>query len=96
MIVVVGRAQVREQYREIAVVAACRMQEASRREPGCIHYQLATDLSDPLRIHLFEIWENDDALAKHVNEAHVIEFIRTVNEVLDGEPEYQRFVVSDT
>ncbi len=95
MIVVVGQAQVREQYREIAVAAACRMQDASRLEVGCIHYQLAIDVSDPLRIHLFEIWESDDALAKHVNEPHVIEFIRTVNEVLEGEPEYRRFVVSD-
>lgn len=95
MIIVVGEARVREDFIEVAIAASGRVQEASRSEAGCIQYRLSVDVADPCRIQLFEIWESDEALARHVNQAHVIEFLRTVNKVLDEEPVYQRYVVED-
>ncbi|WBH17759.1 putative quinol monooxygenase [Sphingomonas radiodurans] len=38
---------------------------ASRAEPGCIAYDWAVDPATPGRIHVFEEWESEEALAGH-------------------------------
>ncbi len=38
---------------------------ASRAEPGCIAYDWALDPATPGRVHVFEAWESEEALAGH-------------------------------
>lgn len=38
----------------------------TRREPGCIEYDLAQDLTDPARFILIEAWESEEALSVHL------------------------------
>jgi quinol monooxygenase YgiN len=42
---------------------------ASRAEPGCTAYDWAIDPAVPDRIHVFEEWESEDALAAHFRDA---------------------------
>lgn len=39
--------------------------EAARAEPGCEAYDWALDPLAPGRVHVFECWANEDALAHH-------------------------------
>jgi quinol monooxygenase YgiN len=48
-----------------AYVAACR------KEPGCIVFSLAEDLSEPGLVRVFEIWRDAAALDRHKSAAHV-------------------------
>ena len=50
------------------------MMSETQREPGCIHYAFSTDLSNPSRFQLSELWENDEALAAHFRTAHMAKF----------------------
>ena len=45
--------------------------EATRREDGCINYDLAVDTSDPNRLILFERWRDQMALDAHFKSAHM-------------------------
>lgn len=45
--------------------------EATRREDGCINYDLAIDTSDPTRLILFERWRDQKALDGHFNSPHM-------------------------
>jgi quinol monooxygenase YgiN len=38
----------------------------TRREPGCIEYDLAQDSTDPARFILIEAWESEEALSVHL------------------------------
>ena len=48
-----------------------RFVEATRREDGCINYDLAIDLSDPTRLILFERWSDQKSLDGHFNSSHM-------------------------
>jgi quinol monooxygenase YgiN len=48
-----------------------RFVEATRREDGCINYDLAIDTSDPTRLILFERWRDQTALDGHFNAPHM-------------------------
>lgn len=45
--------------------------EATRREDGCINYDLAIDTSDPTRLILLERWRDQKALDGHFNSPHM-------------------------
>jgi quinol monooxygenase YgiN len=51
-----------------AFVAAARrtMVEPTRKEPGCIEYDLCQDLADPTRFAMVETWRDEAALAVHL------------------------------
>jgi len=42
-----------------------RTMKASQAEPGCLVYRFAADLDDPLRFHLVELWESEEAFMGH-------------------------------
>jgi quinol monooxygenase YgiN len=44
---------------------------ASRQEPGCVRYDMYTDVSDPLRFVFVEEWADGDALAVHNKAPHL-------------------------
>jgi len=50
---------------ERAILDAQPFIAASRAERGCIAYDWAIDPATPGRIHVFEEWESEDALAGH-------------------------------
>ncbi len=50
------------------------MMEETQKEPGCLHYAFATDLSTPNRFQLSELWENNEALDAHFRSQHMATF----------------------
>jgi quinol monooxygenase YgiN len=48
--------------------------EATRAEPGCLHYSFAADLVDPDIMRITEKWENPEALEAHFKSPHMAAF----------------------
>ena len=64
---VVARFAVKADRVEAFVAAARRtMVEPTRKEPGCIEYDLCQDAADPTRFAMIETWRDEAALAVHL------------------------------
>lgn len=57
-----------------------------RDEPGCFRFDILADDSDPNRFHLYEVYEDQDALEAHRNAPHYKKWRDTVHDWFDGEP----------
>ena len=52
--------------RDSLVDATIELQAATRRdEPGCLAYVFGADPAEPNRLHIFELWTDEAALAAH-------------------------------
>jgi quinol monooxygenase YgiN len=54
------------------------MVAASRNEPGCVRYDLYTDVGQPLRFVSVEEWLDADALARHNRAPHLRELLEAL------------------
>lgn len=51
--------------------------DASRREEGCIVYDLQASVTDPDRVVMVEKWESREALDRHFGSNHIANFTRS-------------------
>ena len=64
---VVARFAVKPEFvDEFKKAALETMVTPTRKEPGCIEYDLCQDQADPTRFAMIETWEDDAALATHL------------------------------
>ena len=54
----------------------------TRNEDGCSEYRLHQDNDDPARFIFYENWESPDCLAKHMNSAHIRNYVAAVGDLL--------------
>lgn len=54
--------------------AARQMVDATRAEPGCLHYAFARDMNDPDIIRISERWVDAAALEAHFTSPHMAAF----------------------
>jgi quinol monooxygenase YgiN len=74
MIVVMGTLKLADGGVERLRSAIAVMVPATRAEPGCDHYALATDIDDPDLLHVSERWHDQASLGLHLVTDHVIDF----------------------
>lgn len=96
MIIISGTARVKPEVRDEAVAAAVAMMRDSAAESGCNAYRFMSDLEDPDVIHVYEEWENAEALAEHFEQPHFAEFGARLGGWLDGESSFMRHEVSSS
>ncbi len=53
------------ELRDKALINAAELIDLARAEPGCLAYNWGADLALDDTIHIYEEWENEDALAAH-------------------------------
>ncbi len=94
MIVIKATAKVKPEERDHAIAAALVMAEATEAEEGNISYTFSSDLEDPNVFHLFEEWDNEEALMDHFITSHMAEFIGALGTVLVGDMPTTRYEVS--
>ena len=58
--------------------------EATRKEKGCIHYDLQQDLDDPTKFILYERWKSPAALEAHMAEEHTKKLLASWGKHMDG------------
>jgi len=58
-----------------------KMEEETRKEPGCFTYAFSVDISAPTTLRIFERWESIDALAAHFKTPHMATFSKVIGEI---------------
>lgn len=69
--------------------------EATRKEKGCVAYELHQDLEDPTKFVFFEKWKSPQALADHFKEEHLKKLGVALHKVLEGKPKFAVYKLAD-
>lgn len=75
---VIARIEVRPEAWEPFVAAAGHCIEATRREPGCLAYEIHESLTQPCRFVSYESWETRADIDRHMGSPHMLAFLETV------------------
>jgi quinol monooxygenase YgiN len=78
MIIIGGTIRFSPTDRQATLAAIQRMMDASRAEAGCLVYTFSADLAAPDMLHLFEVWESEEALEAHRQTPHMATFTAEV------------------
>lgn len=78
MIIVIARFQPRPDKREHLVTLLSEVQEASRRDDGCLNYGYYSEVVDPLGFVAVEEWRDREALDAHLRTAHVARLVEAL------------------
>ena len=54
------------------------MEQATRKEPGCLTYAFSVDISDPGMIRVTERWESMEAIQAHMKSPHMAAFQQAI------------------
>ena len=84
MLVVSGTIPIKAESRDEAVQLALDMAKATQAEDGCLFYQFYADLADPNLIRVFEEWESEEALARHMQTDHMATFLKAIPRLVAG------------
>jgi quinol monooxygenase YgiN len=75
---------------EVAAILS-ELIEPTRREPGCISYELLQNNSDPTDFTFVEEWESDSALDSHIATPHLQKAVAAIRLVLAAPPDIRRY-----
>lgn len=80
MIFVVSKSVLKEGKAQEYKQLTARLIEETRKEKGCLSYDLCEDMSDPDILTFIESWESKEALDVHMNSAHFKEIVPMLKE----------------
>ncbi len=63
----------------------------TRREDGCIRYDLLENLAEPGQLTFVEEWRDEAALTAHLATAHIQEARRAYADLVDGDLDLRRY-----
>ncbi len=76
MLIVIGRVKCKPGQEGELVALLEAMQDASRREKGCLRYGFFAAVEDPQSFIAVEEWADREALDRHFGEQHLKDFSR--------------------
>jgi quinol monooxygenase YgiN len=94
--IVIARVRCRPEQRAGLVELLTTLQEASRRDEGCINYGFSQTIEDENAFVAVEEWRDREALSAHLREPHIREFLAALPAAVDGMPEIASHEVSGT
>jgi quinol monooxygenase YgiN len=74
MIIIAGTISFDPAKRETLESGFAVMQAESLKEPGCRHYEIYNTRADAGTVFIFEKWDDEDALAAHMQTPHMAAF----------------------
>ena len=86
-ITIIAKSRVLPDRRQTYISLAKQLAHLSRREPGCLSYQLFEDPQNPQRFVLIEQWQDDRALRLHRESEHFIKMVPQLNALRVCAPE---------
>ncbi|GKX67215.1 putative quinol monooxygenase [Inconstantimicrobium mannanitabidum] len=87
MIKVVAKHFVKEDKINIFLESAKKLVEATRKETGCIKYELHQDIKDPKILTMIEEWEDNQSLDNHMASKHFREIVPMLGTLMEKEAE---------
>lgn len=94
MIIVKGAFPVKEDLQPEALELVQTLAKASRKENGCLAYEVYVQADAPRVIMVWQEWANLDALEIHFGSEHVDAFLDMIPDLIDGEVSSARYDVS--
>ncbi len=70
MLYLISTARLKPGTRDLCLAPARAVIEASRKEPGCVAYDLHFSVTDPDKMVFVEVWQDRAALDEHFTTAH--------------------------
>lgn len=83
MIKVVAKKLIQEGKVEEVIKLYKELVEASRKEEGCIKYELYEDEKDSRILAVIEEWESKEDLDKHMNSEHFTRLVPMIGELTE-------------
>ena len=68
-----------------------KMVAETRKEEGCINYDLHEEIDQPGQFVFYENWTSAEALERHTRTPHYLHLTSIAPEVLDGASDVRRF-----
>jgi quinol monooxygenase YgiN len=68
---------------------------ATKKEPGCLAYELNRDSDDPTTYIMFEKFKNIAALEAHLTQAHTTKLLKAVEPLTEGQIQAKVYTVPD-
>ncbi len=69
--------------------------EPTRKEAGCLQYDLLQNQADPTDFTFVEEWESDEILDAHLASEHIQNAIAQIPELMATEPDIRRYTLLD-
>lgn len=79
--------RVKEGSEDKFATAFAKAIKPTRKEKGCLEYQLNQDAKMPTQFLVYERWENLASLEAHLESKHILTLLEEVGEMLAGPPE---------
>lgn len=80
---IVASIEVKNSHKEAVINAFHKVVDGTRKETGCISYDLFEDLENSLKFTILEVWKSQEAIDEHNNSSHFKAFV----EAIDGKVE---------
>jgi quinol monooxygenase YgiN len=80
---VVAKVVAKQESRENVQRELLKLIKPTRKENGCIEYNLHQDNEDPAIYIFYEIWENSACLESHMNTDHFKNFVNVVGSMVE-------------
>lgn len=65
--------------------------EPTRKEKGCVLYELQQNLADPTDFTFIEEWDTDEDLENHLQSDHIESAFATIAEVCSAPPDVRKY-----
>jgi len=69
-----------------------RVVALTRKEAGCLQYDLHVHTTDPTRFAYYETWDSEESLARHAQAEHMNAFREFRKDMVDGPISIQTFL----
>ncbi len=93
MIKVVAKQTIKEDMIESCKKVISGLVEETRKEEGCISYELYQDIKKKNILTFIEEWESTDALKRHMNTKHFLEATPKISAMQEKEEEINVYSV---
>ncbi len=96
MIIVTARFRPHPDRREELVALLAEVQNASRRDDGCLNYGYFSDVVDGTSFIAVEEWRDREALDGHLRQDHVMRLVAALPQLGYGRPDVQVHVIASS
>ncbi len=88
-LIVIAKIEALEHEIENVKAEFLNLVESTRKEAGCILYDLHQDLEDPALFIFYEIWEDKNALQTHMTNDEVVKCYARVSKIVKNVNVYE-------
>lgn len=81
---IVASIVVKADYKDELIKVFHHIVDETRKESGCVSYDLHEDTKNPLKYTILEVWKSQEAIDKHNNSTHFKAFVEAIEGKIEG------------